>query len=52
MPIPCSSALMRRDTVVKAVGQDYPALLLEFIGKRHSYLGQQAQVLLANRFAA
>ncbi|MCP4980809.1 MAG: hypothetical protein GY935_09995 [Gammaproteobacteria bacterium] len=44
--------LQARETVVKAVRQDYPTLLLEFIGKRHSYLGQQAQVLLANRFAA
>ena len=44
--------LATRPSVVAAVRQDYPTLLLEFLAKRHSYLGQQAQRLLANRFAA
>ena len=44
--------LATRPSVVAAVRQDYATLLLEFLAKRHSYLGQQAQLLLANRFAA
>jgi len=42
----------RRDSVVKAVARDYPTLLLEFIGKRDSWLGERARGLLEKQFAA
>ena len=44
--------LSERESVIKAVQPDYPTLLLEFLAKRGSYLGQHAQAVLANRFAA
>ena len=44
--------LARRESVVKAVARDYPALLLEFIGKRNSWLGERARSLLVKQFAA
>ena len=44
--------LARRESVVKAVARDYPTLLLEFIGKRNSWLGERARSLLVKQFAA
>ena len=44
--------LARRESVVKAVSRDYPTLLLEFIGKRKSWLGERARNLLVKQFAA
>jgi glutathione S-transferase len=44
--------LARRESVVKAVARDYPTLLLEFIGKRNSWLGERARGLLTKQFAA
>ena len=44
--------LARRESVVKAVAREYPTLLLEFIGKRNSWLGERARNLLVKQFAA
>ena len=44
--------LARRESVVKAVSRDYPTLLLEFIGKRKSWLGERSRSLLVKQFAA
>jgi glutathione S-transferase len=44
--------LARRESVVKAVARDYPTLLLEFIGKRNSWLGERARSLQVKQFAA
>jgi glutathione S-transferase len=44
--------LARRASVARVVRQDYPTLLLEFIGKRDSWLGDRARKLLAGQYAA
>ncbi len=44
--------LARRESAVKAVAREYPALLLEFIGKRNSWLGERARSLLVKQVAA
>ena len=44
--------LARRESVVTAVSRDYPTVLLEFIGKRNSWLGERARGLLTKQFAA
>jgi glutathione S-transferase len=44
--------LRKRASVMKAVRPEYPTLLVEFLAKRNSYLGRQAQALHANRLAA
>jgi glutathione S-transferase len=44
--------LAQRASVVKAVRRDYPTLLLEFLGKRDSWLGERVRDLLAGQFAA
>ena len=44
--------LARRESAVKAVARDYPTLLLEYIGKRNSWLGERARSLLVKQVAA
>lgn len=44
--------LASRESVIRVVRHDYPTLLLEFIAKRHSWLGEQARQLRAGQFAA
>jgi hypothetical protein len=38
--------------VARVVRKDYPTLLLEFIGKRESWLGERAREILAGQYAA
>jgi glutathione S-transferase len=44
--------LAQRASVTRAVREDYPTLLLEFIGKRESWLGERARQILSSQFAA
>jgi len=44
--------LAERDSVMRAVRKDYPTALLEFIGRRDSWLGERARRLLGRQFAA
>lgn len=44
--------LAQRNSVVKAVSPEYPALLAEFIAERRSYLGDLARDFLAEQIAA
>jgi glutathione S-transferase len=44
--------LAQRASVNRAVRKDYPTLLLEFIGKRESWLGDRAREILAGQYAA
>lgn len=44
--------LAQRAAVIRVVREDYPTLLLEFIGKRDSWLGARARQILAGQYAA
>ena len=44
--------LARRASVIKVVHEDYPRLLLEFIAKRQSWLGECAREMLGKEAAA
>jgi glutathione S-transferase len=44
--------LAQRASVARVVRKDYPTLLLEFIGKRESWLGERAREILAGQYAA
>jgi glutathione S-transferase len=44
--------LAQRASVIRVVRPDYPTLLLEFIGKRESWLGDHAREILAGQYAA
>jgi len=44
--------LARRASVERAVRRDYPTLLLEFIARRESWLGDRAREILAGQYAA
>ena len=40
------SHLSQRPSVIKVVRQDYPALLLRFVARRESWLGERAREML------
>jgi glutathione S-transferase len=44
--------LAQRAAVIRVVREDYPTLLLEFIGKRDSWLGARAREIMAGQYAA